>query len=87
MSAHQIFDQQIFDKQEFIKNLRISDNHIPLYKAALSHGHIQLNEAFDAGISVKDLVYERAWFIDQILKLAWREFVTAGSPALVAKTA
>lgn len=58
---------------------------IPLFKQALGLINQRLNQAFYDGSDIRDLVYGRAWAMDQLLKLAWQEFAwPEPQPALLA---
>ena len=77
-------DPQLFDKESFTTALRSTTAPLQLFKQTLTTGHQNLNESFDAGVSVKTLVYKRAWFIDQLLTLAWQYNITTEDATLVA---
>ncbi|MEJ2042160.1 MAG: [protein-PII] uridylyltransferase [Reinekea sp.] len=47
---------------------------IPTLKSALKTLNDQLNQRFSQGQPIRDLVYGRAWAMDQILSLVWQQF-------------
>ena len=79
-----IANAQLFDPEEFSNLLRQSKNPLELFKQTRIAGHQLLNEAFIAGIPIDQLVYQRAWFIDQLLRQAWQMIVNSDDLALVA---
>ncbi|MBI4005081.1 MAG: [protein-PII] uridylyltransferase, partial [Gammaproteobacteria bacterium] len=79
-----ITDQQLFDSQSFTTALRADTTPLRLFKQTLTSGRQILNELFEAGISVKTLVYKHAWFIDQLLVQAWQHTIATEDTALVA---
>ena len=83
MWSADVIDPALFDKQAFIKSLDESTTPLEIFKDTLKQGHQVLNESFEAGISVKDLVPKRAWLVDQLLIRAWRHKVTSEKISLV----
>ncbi|MGH8119087.1 MAG: [protein-PII] uridylyltransferase [Gammaproteobacteria bacterium] len=77
-------ENQLFDDVRFANTLRRAQNPLTLFKQTLASGHALLNEAFLAGTPVKELVFKRAWFIDQLLVQAWRQILASDQLALVA---
>src|SRR5690606_41840867 len=47
---------------------------IPAFKKAIGRAGEVLNQRFLAGHDIRQLVRDRAWFVDRILELAWRRF-------------
>ena len=47
---------------------------IPLFKQALGLINQRLDQAFYDGADIRDLVYGRAWAMDQLLSLIWKQF-------------
>ncbi|SFC38094.1 UTP--GlnB (protein PII) uridylyltransferase, GlnD [Marinospirillum celere] len=47
---------------------------IPLFKKALGLINQRLDQAFYDGADIRDLVYGRAWAMDQLLAIVWRQF-------------
>ncbi len=62
---------ELFDSTAFSAGLA-TGRPIPLFKAALEKANHYLDDAFRNGASVRDLVQQRAHFIDQLLGFAWR---------------
>lgn len=79
-----IADTQLFNATAFSAALEKSDKPLQLFKQAVTAGQEHLDESFIAGTSIQTLIYQRAWFIDQILVPAWQQFVTEKKLTLVA---
>ena len=84
MQDDAVVNAQLFDPEEFSSQLHHSKNPLELFKQTRISGHQVLNDAFITGIPVEQLVYQRAWFIDQLLKQAWQLIVNSDDLALVA---
>jgi len=84
MWSADVVDPTLFDKQAFTKSLDASSTPLKVFKETLKQGHQILNESFEAGISVKELVPKRAWLVDQLLIRAWRFKITSEKISLVA---
>jgi len=84
MWSANVVDPTLFDKQAFTKSLDASSTPLKVFKETLKQGHQILNESFEAGISVKELVPKRAWLVDQLLIRAWRFKITSEKISLVA---
>ncbi len=84
MWDHNISDPQLFDVEDFSRQLQQSNNPLKLFKDTRIAGHQYLNESFLAGTPVNNLVQQRAWLIDQLLLQAWQFIMTNDGPALVA---
>ena len=63
--------QSLFNKGQFRADLTISPSPIPAYKKVLRKATQQMDQWFNDDLDIEILVRTRAWFIDQILKLAW----------------
>ena len=50
------------------------DAPIKVLKDALLHSQTAMHDAFRAGEDIRNLVYGRAWVLDQIMTLAWQRF-------------
>ena len=77
-------DPQLFDETGFAAALQKTRDPVNLFKQTRAAGHDLLNEEFHSGIPIKELVYKRAWFIDQLLHHAWQHFLATDALALVA---
>jgi len=80
----EVEDPRLFDKTTLLNNTPETPSVIAHYKAALSQGDRYLTEKFESGAPVKELVYKRAWLIDQLLVSAWRQHINSDDMALVA---
>ena len=54
------------------------------FRQALERGNRYLNERFEAGTPVREVINKRAWLIDQLLTCAWRRHIATEPMALVA---
>jgi [protein-PII] uridylyltransferase len=84
MWSAEVIDPALFDKQAFSKSLDTSKTPLRVFKDTLKKGHQILNESFEAGKSVKELVPKRAWLVDQLLIRAWRYNIKSEKISLVA---
>jgi [Protein-PII] uridylyltransferase len=81
---HTIQDTELFEEKDFLAALERNQDPLILFKQTRVAGHKLLNEAFVSGVPVKELVYRRASFIDQLLRQAWRHLAVTGDLTLVA---
>ena len=63
---------RLIDTQSFENALASTDNHLPLFRDAISHGSSDLQARFQLGENVGDLVRARAQLVDTLLLQAWR---------------
>ena len=49
-------------------------------RQALKQGQLYLQQQFDAGSSIEDLVYQRASFVDEILTQIWQQHISVDTP-------
>ncbi len=79
-----IADPALFDGEAFRRQLEDSDAaRLAVFKSSLQAGDEYLKAQFDNGVSVKQILYSRAWFIDQLLICAW-EIHTSGKDLALA---
>ncbi|MFG6668352.1 [protein-PII] uridylyltransferase [Halomonas sp. HNIBRBA4712] len=64
-------DTTLFDLEAFRAELSGSRSPIAPFKAALKEIQARLDERFRAGTDIRDLVRGRAWYLDQLLAIAW----------------
>jgi [protein-PII] uridylyltransferase len=79
-----ISDRQLFDFENFQHSLTNSSSDLKAYKKALHTANEYLLEQFEAGEPVKDILYRRAWLIDQLLTSVWQDAITSTDITLVA---
>lgn len=79
-----IQDRELIDGDAFDRTLAEAGSPLKVYKEALAAGDHYLAEQFDMGKPVDELVFKRAWFMDQLLQRAWNNSVDDASLALVA---
>ena len=81
--AH-ICDSAIFEQEEFSEALSKINSPLLVYKDYLQNCNQYLIEEFNPEFPVKDLLYKRAWFIDELLTQAWQRHINASELCLVA---
>lgn len=64
-------DRTLFDLDGFRAELQGSRSPVVPFKAALRDIQARLDERFYAGADIRDLVRGRAWYMDQLLAIAW----------------
>ena len=74
----------LFDNGCFAEELQSGASPVEVFKNTLQEGTQALNDAFDTGRTVVDLVHKRAEFIDQLLIYAWQSMISREDLALVA---
>jgi len=80
-SKEEIF---LFDNDCFTEELISSASPIGVFKKTLQDGTRILNDAFDTGRTVVELVHKRADFIDQLLIHVWQSIINSEDLSLVA---
>ena len=73
-------ESMLFDKT----GLAGSPPDVTRYKHALGQGDSYLAGRFDAGMPIREIVYQRAWLIDQLLINAWNHYMDSDAMALIA---
>jgi len=69
----------LLDTAAFNQKIESSKNLITLFRKTLDQGTQQLQEHFDSGEAIADLVKERAALIDSLLIHAWQQHLSANS--------
>ncbi len=64
-------DTSLYDLDAFREELSGSRSPIAPFKTALRELQARLDERFRAGADIRDLVRGRAWYLDQLLAIAW----------------
>ena len=67
-------DPELFDRGQFQAELALKSSPIGAFKKAIRLAREVLDERFVAGRDIRRLIEDRAWFVDQILKEAWKQF-------------
>ncbi len=65
---------QIFDANAFRKALADTPSALPLFKTALKDAQNAMDEHFRKTLDAVTLVNARAWFMDQLLAIAWEQY-------------
>lgn len=63
--------EKLFNKSQFRADLAISRTPISAYKKCLNEATTKMDQWFQSGMNIEQLVFSRAWLIDQVLRLAW----------------
>ena len=74
----------LFRSDYFAEELLSSTSPVSVFKNTLQEGSQALNDAFDKGRTVVDLIHKRAEFIDQLLIHAWQSMISCKDLALLA---
>ena len=64
----------IFDPEEFTRSLKNSSTPIPLLKETIARVNEYFTQLFTEDTYIRDLIWARAKFIDQILDACWQRF-------------
>ncbi len=67
-------DPALFDTERFVRELAEARSPIPVFKKTLKQSQEALHQRFRDGADIRDLIYGRAWLMDQILTVAWNRF-------------
>jgi [protein-PII] uridylyltransferase len=74
-----------FNQSRFRKSLESAEGrHIPVFKDAINAANVQLDRRFEEGEEIRNLIYDRALFIDCILHYCWHQFSWGDSVCLMA---
>ncbi|MFD1260118.1 [protein-PII] uridylyltransferase [Entomomonas asaccharolytica] len=65
---------ELFDQGQFQAELALKSSPIAAFKKAIKQACTILDQRFCTGYDIRKLITERAWFIDQILIQAWKQF-------------
>ncbi len=80
-----IADPALFDGAAFRRQLQDSDtSRLAIFKSSLQAGDEHLKARFDNGDPIKQILYSRAWLIDQLLFCAWEIHTSGNDLALAA---
>ncbi len=79
-----IADTQLFNSKYFSESIKTAKFPLSLYKEALKSGNEHLRDQFESGKPIKEVLYRRAWFIDQLLISVWNNCISEKDISLVA---
>ncbi len=79
-----IADNFLFDKTTFSQKLKQESQPLPLFKKALNNGYDYLTERFSSGEDIELLVKKQGWLVDQLLVMAWQQFIESDELSLIA---
>ena len=66
--------KDVFDPEGFLRALKGSSSRIPLFKKNIERSTDYLHQQFRKGHYIRDLVWARARFFDDVLSCAWQLF-------------
>tara|TARA_R110002167_G_scaffold3623_2_gene17577 strand:- start:35714 stop:38398 length:2685 start_codon:yes stop_codon:yes gene_type:complete len=72
LSAH--FKDELFDIEQFRSKLANSQDAVAVFREALSKSRELLDEHYRANDDIVNLVWGRAWLMDQLLLCAWERY-------------
>ena len=72
LSAH--FKDELFDIEQFRSKLANSQDAVAVFREALSKSRQLLDEHYRANDDIVNLVWGRAWLMDQLLLCAWERY-------------
>ena len=75
---------EVFDPERFERALKGSKSRIPLFKKNIERTSDYLHQHFQHGDQIRELIWARSWFIDQLLSSAWSLFDWPDDASLVA---
>lgn len=64
-------DLELFDPEQFQQKLAQQPQHLAVFRSAIEHARMVLDQRFLDQHDIHDLIHARAWFIDQLLTQAW----------------
>ena len=67
-------DSKLFDRGQFQAELALKRSPIGAFKKAIRQASTVLDQRFIEGGDIRHLIEDRAWFVDQILLEAWKQF-------------
>ncbi|HIF51779.1 MAG TPA: [protein-PII] uridylyltransferase [Thiotrichaceae bacterium] len=79
-----VAEKHLFDKSRFKRKLKQETTHLSSFKKAFNHGYAYLTDSFSAGEHIEVLVKQQGWLIDQLLVIAWEQFIDSDQLSLVA---
>ena len=79
-----IIDPNLFDPEDFNSSIDAGIAPVTVYKDQVINATQYLIEEFLSNKPIKDTLYKRAWFTDQLLTRAWHKTVSSEELTLVA---
>lgn len=79
-----IADKFLFDEALFQRELKQQDHPLTTFKKTLKDGYDYLAEEFKSGENIELIVKRQSWLIDQLLIIAWRQFIDSEDYCLIA---
>lgn len=70
----QIQDHDLLNPAELHRELAASRHALPVLKHALKTAQEKMDQRFRSGGDIRQLIYGRAWIVDQVLTTAWQLF-------------
>ncbi len=79
-----ITDKFLFDEALFLQELKQENKPLKTFKRTLKNGYEHLVERFKSGENIELIVKKQGWFIDELLVLAWQQFIECDEFSLIA---
>ena len=79
-----IADKFLFDKTRFRQEIDQEAHPLPIFKRTLKTGYEYLTEQFKSGENIELIIKKQSWLIDQLLILAWQQFINSDEFSLIA---
>lgn len=64
----------VFDRDQFFRTIKVSKQRLPLFKDCIDEVTDYFHQQFQQGCHIRELIWGRAHFIDQLLSCAWQLF-------------
>ncbi len=74
----------VFDADSFLQSLKCTRSRIPLYKKNINRCSDYLHQHFQQDVYIRELIWARATFIDQLLSASWQLFDWGDDISLIA---
>ncbi|MBL4826746.1 MAG: [protein-PII] uridylyltransferase, partial [Spongiibacteraceae bacterium] len=83
-SQHPAYPSNLFDPKQFTQQVLASDQALPLFKQAIKDTTKHFHQLFKQEHPIRELVWARSHFIDDLLKTAWQLFEWDNTISLIA---
>ncbi|WP_373185518.1 [protein-PII] uridylyltransferase [Halopseudomonas sp.] len=75
-------DNELFDPGQFQAELALKSSPVAAFKKVIRNADTVLRARFESGRDIHQLIHERAWFTDHILRKAWSIQATTETPGI-----
>lgn len=73
-TRHYTFPAQVFDPERLSAETQNNQDPLPAFKQAVKQVTEHLHQQFRAEHAIRDLIWARSQFVDELLKIAWQRF-------------